>query len=204
MGGTARPSALAVLKLIASSKWVSVSIGGSPVLALSSKKRARGRAKDATSINQLANGLRLAAEAARFAAVGRGALTFGVTSAQVFCRSRPELASPDLQLLFTPASYDAARFGELEDLVRECRDLIEYSRAKQNIQGWAMGVREARACMDQQNKMLGLYDQVDPRVAQGRSQRLIEVVSAALEKHPEAKEDVLAAIDQVRESESTT
>ena len=72
------------------------------------------RAKDATSINQLAHGVRLAAEAVRFAAVGRGALTFGVTSAQVFCRSRPELASPDLQLLFTPASYDAARFGALE------------------------------------------------------------------------------------------
>jgi choline dehydrogenase len=32
----------------------------------------------------------------------------------VFCRSRPELASPDLQLLFTPASYDSARFGHLE------------------------------------------------------------------------------------------
>jgi choline dehydrogenase len=31
----------------------------------------------------------------------------------VFCRSREGLASPDLQLLFTPASYDAARFGEL-------------------------------------------------------------------------------------------
>ena len=72
------------------------------------------RAKDATSINQLAHGVRLAAEAVRFAAVGRGALTFRVTSAQVFCRSRPELASPDLQLLFTPASYDAARFGALE------------------------------------------------------------------------------------------
>ncbi|HLJ05272.1 MAG TPA: GMC family oxidoreductase N-terminal domain-containing protein [Acetobacteraceae bacterium] len=72
------------------------------------------RAKDATSINQLAHGVQLAAEAVRFAAVGRGALTFGVTSAQVFCRSRPELASPDLQLLFTPASYDAARFGALE------------------------------------------------------------------------------------------
>ena len=50
----------------------------------------------------------------RFATTGRGALTFGVTSAQVFCRSREGLASPDLQLLFTPASYDAARFGELE------------------------------------------------------------------------------------------
>ncbi|HET7883567.1 MAG TPA: GMC family oxidoreductase N-terminal domain-containing protein [Acetobacteraceae bacterium] len=72
------------------------------------------RARNAVSINQLARGVRLAGEAARFVATGRGALTFGVTSAQVFCRSRPELASPDLQLLFTPASYDAARFGELE------------------------------------------------------------------------------------------
>ncbi len=72
------------------------------------------RAKDATSINQLAHGIRLAGEAVRFVATGRGALTFGVTSAQVFCRSRTELASPDLQLLFTPASYDAARFGQLE------------------------------------------------------------------------------------------
>jgi choline dehydrogenase len=72
------------------------------------------RATNATSINELAHGVRLAAEAVRFVATGRGALTFGVTSAQVFCRSRPELASPDLQLLFTPASYDAARFGKLE------------------------------------------------------------------------------------------
>ncbi len=76
--------------------------------------RVSHRAKNAVSINQLAHGVRLAAEAVRFVATGRGALTFGVTSAQVFCRSRPELASPDLQLLFTPASYDAARFGQLE------------------------------------------------------------------------------------------
>ena len=72
------------------------------------------RVKNAVSINQLAHGVRLAAEAVRFVATGRGALTFGVTSAQVFCRSRRNLASPDLQLLFTPASYDAARFGQLE------------------------------------------------------------------------------------------
>ena len=76
--------------------------------------RVSHRARDAISINQLARGPRLAVEAARFALTGRGALTFGVTSAQVFCRSREGLASPDLQLLFTPASYDAARFGELE------------------------------------------------------------------------------------------
>ncbi len=61
-----------------------------------------------------ARGIRLAREALRFAVEGRGALTFGVTTAQVFCRSTPEKASPDLQLLFTPASYDASKFGELE------------------------------------------------------------------------------------------
>jgi choline dehydrogenase len=45
-------------------------------------------------------------EIGRFVTHGDGALTFGVTSAMVFCRSREGLASPDLQLLFTPASYD--------------------------------------------------------------------------------------------------
>ena len=72
------------------------------------------RAKDAISINQLAHGLRLAREAALFVLTGRGALTFGVTTAQVFCRSREGLASPDLQLLFTPASHDPQKFGSLE------------------------------------------------------------------------------------------
>jgi choline dehydrogenase len=76
--------------------------------------RVSHRVKGSISINKLARGVRLAAEVARFAVQGRGALTFGVTTAQVFCRSTPEKASPDLQLLFTPASYDASKFGELE------------------------------------------------------------------------------------------
>jgi choline dehydrogenase len=76
--------------------------------------RVSHRVKGAISINKLARGARLMREAVRFAVEGRGALTFGVTTAQVFCRSTPEKASPDLQLLFTPASYDASRFGELE------------------------------------------------------------------------------------------
>jgi choline dehydrogenase len=76
--------------------------------------RVSHRAKDAISINQLARGPRLAAEAVRYLLFGDGALTFGVTSAQVFTRSREGLASPDLQLLFTPASYDASGFGQLE------------------------------------------------------------------------------------------
>jgi len=76
--------------------------------------RVSHRVKGAISINKLARGVRLAREAMRFAIEGRGALTFGVTSAQVFCRSTPEKASPDLQLLFTPASYDPSKFGTLE------------------------------------------------------------------------------------------
>jgi choline dehydrogenase len=68
----------------------------------------------AVSINQLARGARVLGEAVRYAATGRGALTFGVTSAMVFCRSREGLESPDLQLAFTPGSYASEGFGRLE------------------------------------------------------------------------------------------
>jgi choline dehydrogenase len=76
--------------------------------------RVTHRVKDEVSINQLARGVRLAREVGRFAATGRGALTFGVTTAMVFCHSREGLASPDLQLLFTPGSYDPNGIGRLE------------------------------------------------------------------------------------------
>jgi choline dehydrogenase len=76
--------------------------------------RVSHRVKGSISINKLARGLRLTREIARFFLEGRGALTFGVTTAQVFCRSTPERSSPDLQLLFTPASYDPTKFGALE------------------------------------------------------------------------------------------
>jgi choline dehydrogenase len=72
------------------------------------------RVRDTVTINQLARGLRLAREAVRWAVAGNGALTFGVTSAMVFCRSREGLSSPDLQLLFTPASYAQGVFRRLE------------------------------------------------------------------------------------------
>ncbi|MSQ18514.1 MAG: choline dehydrogenase [Betaproteobacteria bacterium] len=72
------------------------------------------RVKDAVSINELARGWRLGREILRWLFTANGALTFGVTSSTVFTRSREGLASPDLQLLFTPASYDQSRFGELE------------------------------------------------------------------------------------------
>jgi choline dehydrogenase len=76
--------------------------------------RVSHRVKGEISVNQLARGPKLAGEIVRYAATGRGALTFGVTTAMVFCRSRESLASPDLQLLFTPGSYDPSGYGRLE------------------------------------------------------------------------------------------
>ena len=72
------------------------------------------RVRGQQSINQLARGWRLVREMARFALLGNGALTFGVSSAQCYTRSREGLASPDIQLLFTPASFDEDDFGRLE------------------------------------------------------------------------------------------
>src|SRR5262249_29486835 len=66
---------------------------------------------------------------------GRGALTFGVSSAQAFARSREGLASPDLQLLFSPASYDQNRFGVLE---REPGMTIAVSIARPESRGTIM------------------------------------------------------------------
>ena len=63
------------------------------------------RLKNIRSINELSRGWRLLPEILRFVFAGRGALTFGVTSSSVFCRSSEHVPYPDLQLLFTPASY---------------------------------------------------------------------------------------------------
>jgi len=72
------------------------------------------RVKDEVSINQMARGLKLVGEIGRYATTGRGALTFGVTTAMVFCRIREGLESPDRKLLFTPGSYDPNGIGRLE------------------------------------------------------------------------------------------
>jgi len=93
------------------------------------------RVKGAVSINELSRGVRLAREIGRWLTTGRGALTFGVSSAQAFARSRQGLASPDIQLLFSPASYDQNKFGELE---REPGMTIAVSIARPESRGTIM------------------------------------------------------------------
>ena len=72
------------------------------------------RVKGEVSVNQLRRGALLLREIARWCLSGTGALTFGVSTASVFARMREGRISPDLQILFTPGSYDRSRFGELE------------------------------------------------------------------------------------------
>jgi choline dehydrogenase len=72
------------------------------------------RVRGEVTVNQLRRGVLLAREIARWCLFGTGALTFGVSTASVFARMREGRISPDLQILFTPGSYDRSRFGELE------------------------------------------------------------------------------------------
>ena len=66
------------------------------------------------TMNQLSRFPRVVPEIAKYVLFGNGALTFGVTSAIVFCRSRDGLSSPDLQLSFTPATPIDTGQGALE------------------------------------------------------------------------------------------
>src|SRR5262245_10326215 len=73
------------------------------------------RVQGTTTVNELARFPGYLPEIPKFFLMGKGALTFGVTTAQVFCDSREGLASPDLQLLFTPGSTNTLKFGQLDD-----------------------------------------------------------------------------------------
>jgi choline dehydrogenase len=89
------------------------------------------------SINGLARGLPLVAEVAKWLTIGKGALTFGVSSAQVFTRSREGIDAPDLQLLFSPASYELGKLGALE---RDPGATVAVSIARPHSRGTIMAV----------------------------------------------------------------
>ena len=73
------------------------------------------RVRPGWSINPRAHGLRLVAEVGRWAGGAAGILTFNAAQFGAFVRSRPELASPDLQFVIVPGSFRAGRFGRKLD-----------------------------------------------------------------------------------------
>ncbi len=66
------------------------------------------------TLNERARGPRLLWEIASWLATGEGLLSFSPAHVGAFLRSRPELDAPDLQVVFTPASYSDGVIGKLQ------------------------------------------------------------------------------------------
>ena len=69
------------------------------------------RVKGAKTMNTDARGLRLVGQVLRYAVSRRGLLATSPGHGGAFYKTRPELATPDMQLFFAPASYVAGRVG---------------------------------------------------------------------------------------------
>ncbi len=76
--------------------------------------RFAARVRNIDSINQRVRGLNLAKEAIDWALNRRGVLALSPTLVYCFWRSDPSVEQSDLQLTFTPASYDEGVQGQLE------------------------------------------------------------------------------------------
>jgi choline dehydrogenase len=77
--------------------------------------RFTARVKNIGTINELARGLRLVGEVAKWMVTRRGILSLSPTLVYCFWRSDPDVQSSDLQLTFTPASYKEGVQSRLDD-----------------------------------------------------------------------------------------
>ena len=73
------------------------------------------KVKGSTTINELARGVRLAGQIGRWLRGRPNILALSPSLVHWFWKSRPELALPDLQGVFTPASYREGYVGLLDD-----------------------------------------------------------------------------------------
>ena len=64
------------------------------------------------SVNELTKGARLVGEALKYLVQRKGLLTLSAAHIAAFCKSRPDLASPDIQFHILPATMDAAKLAE--------------------------------------------------------------------------------------------
>lgn len=71
--------------------------------------RIAARARDATTINERARGWRLGVEIARWLAGRPSIISLSPSLVHVFWKSRPDLNRGDIQVLFTPASYQEGK-----------------------------------------------------------------------------------------------
>ena len=74
---------------------------------------------ECVSVNELSRGRRLAQEVLKYAVTRKGLLSFAVAHVVAFCRSRPDLAHPDLQFHLMAASMDLEQLAKTQALVLE-------------------------------------------------------------------------------------
>jgi choline dehydrogenase len=72
------------------------------------------RVTQPVTLNERARGARLWWEIGKWIATGGGLLAFSPAHVGAFLRSQPELDAPDLQIVFTPASYADGVTGKLQ------------------------------------------------------------------------------------------
>jgi choline dehydrogenase len=75
--------------------------------------------KGIVSVNELARGPRFLRELARYVTQKRGLLTLSAAHIAVFCKSRPELAGPDIQFHILPATMDADKLANEQKMELE-------------------------------------------------------------------------------------
>jgi choline dehydrogenase len=71
------------------------------------------------SVNELARGPRLLREVWRYWREKRGLLTLSAAHVAVFCKSRPDLAGPDIQFHILPATMDADKLANEQKMELE-------------------------------------------------------------------------------------
>ena len=76
--------------------------------------RCAAKVRGIETLNERARGWRLGVEIARWLASGTGLLSFSPAHVAAFVRSQTHFDTPDLQFVFTPASYSEGVFGQLQ------------------------------------------------------------------------------------------
>jgi choline dehydrogenase len=76
---------------------------------------------EVVSVNEMSKGLRMVGETIKYVTQRKGLLTLSAAHIAVFCKSRPDLAGPDIQFHILPATMDAEKLAneqkmELENL----------------------------------------------------------------------------------------
>ena len=71
------------------------------------------------SVNELSKGARMVGETIKYLFQRKGLLTLSAAHIAAFCKSRPDLASPDIQFHILPATMDMQKLTEDQEMVLE-------------------------------------------------------------------------------------